>query len=88
MKCSQLKIKAMKSKSKNDVIEYKKQLNLIFELKKCCKKGLFDKLETKNNYINNHFGRLLSQISPINMQRVMQRFSLLKMIKFYLIIVK
>ena len=49
MKCSQLKIKAMKSKSKNDVIEYKKQHNLVLKLKKRCKKGFFDKLETKNN---------------------------------------
>ena len=40
MKCSQLKIKAMKSKPKGDVIEYKKQLNLVLELKKRCKKGL------------------------------------------------
>ena len=39
----------MKSKSKNDVIEYKKQYNLVLKLKKCCKKGFFDKLETKNN---------------------------------------
>ena len=41
MKCSQLKIKAMKSKSKNDVIEYKKQHNLVLKLKKRCKKGFF-----------------------------------------------
>ena len=38
MKWSQLKIKAMKCKSKNDAIEYKKQLNLVLELKKRCKK--------------------------------------------------
>ena len=44
----QLKIKAMKSKSKNDVIEYKKQHNLVLKLKKPCKKGFFDMLETKN----------------------------------------
>ena len=29
LKCSQLKIKAIKSKSKNDVIEYKKQHDLV-----------------------------------------------------------
>ena len=29
MKCSQLKIKAMKSKTKNDVFEYKKQHNIV-----------------------------------------------------------
>ena len=39
----------MKFKSKNDVIEYKKQHNLVLKLKKRCKKGFFDKLETKNN---------------------------------------
>ena len=49
MKCSQLKIKTMKSKSKNDVIEYKMQHNLVVKLKKRCKKGFFDNLETKNN---------------------------------------
>ena len=48
MKCSQLKIKAMKPKSKNDVIEYKKQRNLVVKLKKRCKKGFSDNLETKN----------------------------------------
>ena len=76
----------MKSKSKNDVIEYKKQHNLVLKLKKRCKKGFFDNLETKITL--NRFGQLLSHISPINMQRVMQIFSLLKIIKFYLIIVK
>ena len=69
MKCSQLKIKAMKPKSKNDVIEYKKQHSLVLKLKKRCKKGFFDKLETKMTL--NCFGQLLSQISPINMQSVM-----------------
>ena len=39
----------MKPKSKNDVIEYKKQHNLVLKLKKRCKKGFFDKLETKND---------------------------------------
>ena len=48
MKCSQLKIKAMKPKSKNDVIEYKKQHNLVVKLKKRYKNVFFDNLETKN----------------------------------------
>ena len=39
----------MKSKSKNDVIEYKKQHSLVLKLKKRCKKGFFNHLETKNN---------------------------------------
>ena len=34
MKYSQLKIKAMKSESKNDVIEHKKQPNLVLKMKK------------------------------------------------------
>ena len=37
----------MKSKSKNDVIGYKKQHNLVLKLKKRYKKGLSDKLEKK-----------------------------------------
>ena len=41
MKCSQLKIKAIKSKSKNYVIEYKKQHSLVLILKKRCKKRIF-----------------------------------------------
>ena len=49
MKCSQLTIKAMKSKSKNDIIKYKKQRNVVLKLKKCCKKGFFNNLERKNN---------------------------------------
>ena len=49
MKCLQLKINTMKSNTKNDVIEYKKQQNLVPKLKKRCKKGFFDNLETKNN---------------------------------------
>ena len=69
IKCSQLKIEAMKSKSKNDVIEYKKQRNLILKLEKCCKNGFFDNLETKITL--KRFGQLLSHISPRNMQRVM-----------------
>ena len=48
MKWSQLKIKAMKSKTKNDVIEYKKQHNIVVKLKKRCKKGFLDKLETND----------------------------------------
>ena len=48
MKCSQLKIKAMKSKSKNDVSEYKKQHNIVIKLEKRCKKGFFNNLETNN----------------------------------------
>ena len=77
----------MKSKSKNDVIEYKKQHNLLLKLEKHCQKGFFDNLETKNNTLN-RFGQLLSHIAPINIQRVMQILSLLKIIKCYLIIVK
>ena len=45
----QLKNKAMKSKSKNDVIEDKKQRNKVVRLKKHCKKGFSDNLEKKNN---------------------------------------
>ena len=43
----------MKSKSKNDVIEYKKQHKTgnwkLLKLEKHCQKGFFDNLETKNN---------------------------------------
>ena len=39
----------MKTKSKIDVIEYKKQYNLVVKLKKGCKKGIFDNLEMKSN---------------------------------------
>ena len=70
MKYSQLKMKAIKSKSKNDAIEYKKHNNLALKLKKRCKKGFFNNLETKITL--NRFGQFLSHISPINMQRVMQ----------------
>ena len=38
----------MKSKSKNDEIEFKKQHNLV-QLKKRFKKGFFHNLQTKNN---------------------------------------
>ena len=41
MKCSQLKIKAMKSKAKKDTIEYKKQHKLFVKLKKRSKTGFF-----------------------------------------------
>ena len=61
MKCSQLKIKAMKSESKKDVIEYKKQHNLVVKLKMRGKIGFFDNLETKITL--NSFGQLLSHIS-------------------------
>ena len=67
MKCSQLKIKATKSKALKDVIEYKKQHNLVVKLKKRSKTGFFDNLETKITL--NRFGQLLSHISPINMQK-------------------
>ena len=86
MKCSQLRHKAMKSKSKNDVIKYKKQHNLVFKLKKHCKNIFFDNLETKNN--SKLFWSTSKSNFLINMQRVMRVFSLLKIIKFYLIIVK
>ena len=39
----------MKSKAKNDVIEYKKQHNLVVKLKKRSKIKFFDNLETKIN---------------------------------------
>ena len=67
MKCSQLKIKAMKSKALKDVIEYKKQHNLVVKLKMRSKTGFFDNLETKITL--NRFGQLLSHISPINMHK-------------------
>ena len=44
-----LKIKAIKSKSKKDVTEYKKQHSLVVKLKNGFKKVFFDKRETKNN---------------------------------------
>ena len=50
MKCSQLKVKPIKTKSKNGVTEYKKLHNLVLKLKKRCKKGFFNKLETNNNF--------------------------------------
>ena len=39
----------MKSKLKSNVLKYKKQRNLVLKLKKRCKKGFFDNLETENN---------------------------------------
>ena len=48
MKYPQLKIKAVKPKSKNDVIQYKKQHNLVVKLKKRCKEGFFHNLEIKS----------------------------------------
>ena len=50
MKRSQLKNKAMKSKSKNDTTEYKKQCNIVVKLKNRSEKELFYNLETKNNF--------------------------------------
>ena len=44
MNCSELKIKAMKPKSKN---EYN---DLVVKLKKRCKKGFFDNLKTWNKF--------------------------------------
>ena len=49
MKRSQLKNKANKTKSVDDLIKYKKQRNLVVKLYKNCKKEFFDNLETKNN---------------------------------------
>ena len=46
MKRSQLKNKANKTKSLEDLIKYKKQRNLVVKLNKNCKKV---NLETKNN---------------------------------------
>ena len=49
MKRSQLKNKANKTKSVEDLIKYKKQRNLVVKLNKNCKKEFFDNLETKGN---------------------------------------
>ena len=49
MKHSQLKNKANKTKSVDDLIKYKKQRNLVVKLNKNCQKEFFDNLETKNN---------------------------------------
>ena len=81
MKRSQLKNKAMKSKSKNDTTEHRKHCNIVVKLNNCCKKNLFDNLE-----ILKHFCQLGSHISPRNVQMLMQIFSLLKIIELCLII--
>ena len=52
----QLENKAMKSKSKNDVIEDKKQRNKVVRLKKHCKKEFSDNLEKKQ------FGTILMNL--------------------------
>ena len=49
MKRSQLKNKANKTKSIDNLIKYKKQCNLVVKLNKNCKKEFFDNLEIKNN---------------------------------------
>ena len=54
----------MKSKSKNDVIEYKAQRNIVVKLNKRCKKDFFDNLQ-KN------ISKPFCHISPINMQKMM-----------------
>ena len=56
----------MKSKAKKDVIECKKQHNLVVKLKKHSKKGFFDNLKTKITL--NRFSQLLSYISLMNME--------------------
>ena len=48
MKRFQIKNKAMKCKSKTDLIECKKHHNIVVQLNKCCKKEVFDSLEKKN----------------------------------------
>ena len=48
MKCSQLKIKTIKRKSKNDVIEHKKQRNLVVKLKKIVRKDFLTILKQQN----------------------------------------
>ena len=49
MKRFELKSKANKTKSADDLIKYKKQRNLVVKLNKNCKKEFFDNLEIKNN---------------------------------------
>ena len=69
MKRSQLKNKANKTKSVDDLIKYKKQCNLEVKLNKNCKKEFFDNLKTKT--IQNRFGTnasrafLISKVIPI-----------------------
>ena len=49
MKRSQLKNKASKTKSVDDLIKCKKQRNLVVNLDKNCKNEFFDNLEIKSN---------------------------------------
>ena len=49
MKRSQLKKKANKTNSVDDLIKYTKQRNLVVKLNKNCKKEFLDNLKTKNN---------------------------------------
>ena len=56
MKASQLKNKAIKSKSKNDLVGQKTE---VVKLNKRCKKEFFDSLET-----NNHSNPFLSTCKP------------------------
>ena len=81
MKDSQLKKnKAMKSESQNDVTENKKQLSKVVKLNKSYKKEKPQNLKT-TKIPQNYFGQFVSHISLINMSRVMEIFSLLKIIK-------
>ena len=71
----------MKSMPKNVVIEYKKQHNLVVKLKKRCKKGFFDNLETKNNsklfwstskpYFSNKHAKGDADILPIENNKIL-----------------
>ena len=84
MKGSQLKKnKAMKSESQNDVTENKKQLSKVVKLNKSYKKEKPQNLKT-TKITQNYFGQFVSHISLINMSRVMEIFSLLKIIKIWL----
>ena len=67
MKSSQLKFKAMKSKSKKDVIEYKSSTIWLLNWKSVLKKDFLTILKQKVTL--NRFGQLLSHISAINMQK-------------------
>ena len=64
------------------MIEYQKQRNIV----RLTKRWIFDNFDTKITL--DHVGQLVSHISPINMQKVMQVFSFLEITKFYLIITK
>ena len=72
----------MKSKSINDVIEYKKQQSIVIKLNKTNFLTIL-----KQKITLNHFCQLVSHISPINVQRRMG-MSLSKIIKFSLTAVK